>query len=164
MLLVRQGLLKQPPAQLPSLQMATSLTSSSLGWSERPGTGHVGWTQLPSVLSPAAVVLLQQALPPLSSRPAVARAGRLSRCLCPWWSPVSPPQCSQGPPGEKLLLLADMIPDVCCGKSIRDLFSLQGLRMYRSEFSRRTGHRAECTLCLCPDLSTLVPTGCCRRS
>lgn len=55
MLLVRQGLLKQPPAQLPSLQMATSLTSSSLGWSERSGTGHVGWTQLPSVFSPAAV-------------------------------------------------------------------------------------------------------------
>lgn len=55
---------KLPPAQLPSLQMATSLASSSLGWNEDvPGTGHVGLTQLSSVLSPAAVLPLQ-ALPP----------------------------------------------------------------------------------------------------
>lgn len=82
---------KLPPAQLPSLQMATSLASSSLGWSEgTPGTGHVGRTQLSSVLSPAEV-LPPQARLPLSFRQSTARLASSAGVSLPWWRDATTP-------------------------------------------------------------------------
>ncbi|XP_051033228.1 E3 SUMO-protein ligase PIAS4 isoform X3 [Phodopus roborovskii] len=90
---------RQPAAQL--LQLADgqlclgSLLDGALPWRALAlggvSPGHVDWAQLLSVLGQ-----LWSSTPSSPSPWALGtqhryRAGRLSRCFCPWWNPVPPP-------------------------------------------------------------------------